>query len=493
MSGEQFLKILLLAFLSCALGWVVFSRQDDDLSNDDPNKQRYLPIINSLLLPIYLICVTLLQITTYGFRQTLELTVPMCFTIFLHISIYYLILWLFSPLLRKRLSARACAALWIIPNYLYLLFNNSLAIESPKFILHISEGLFWILSAVWFLGFLLFMLFAYIQHFRFRKQILSAAKQVTEDTVLHIWNEELASARIKKPRMKLVVSNAVTAPLSIGFIRKTTCVVLPENVYTEEELALIFRHELIHISREDAANKFFMVFSKAICWFNPLMWIAMKKSAEDLELSCDETVLLSADDATRKTYADLILNSVQDASGFTTCLSSTAESLRYRLKSIVKKRTLSSGAVTIALISFVLFMTCGTVALAYGGFPARQDIFPMAGVEAASDLEIYGLNLTAGVKKGSNYCVDENALNAYIANLEVAHLNGNYSFNEYDNSILIFYEGTEHSFAVEIKDQIMEITPLGVLRQPMHYYHVQDDVNWEYLLSLFPRDRYGYP
>ena len=117
----------------------------------------------------------------------------------------------------------------------------------------------------------------------------------------------------------------------------------------------------------------------------------------------------------------------------------------------------------------------------------------MAGVEAASDLEIYGLNLTAGVKKGSNYCVDENALNAYIANLEVAHLNGNYSFNEYDNSILIFYEGTEHSFAVEIKDQIMEITPLGVLRQPMHYYHVQDDVNWEYLLSLFPRDRYGYP
>ena len=34
MSGEQFLKILLLAFLSCALGWVVFSRQDTENQAD---------------------------------------------------------------------------------------------------------------------------------------------------------------------------------------------------------------------------------------------------------------------------------------------------------------------------------------------------------------------------------------------------------------------------------------------------------------------------
>ena len=157
------------------------------------------------------------------------------------------------------------------------------------------------------------------------------------------------------------------------------------------------------------------------------------------------------------------------------------------------KRDLTSGAVTVALISFVLFMTCGTVVLSYGSFPAKQDIFPMAEAELLSDLEIYGLNLTAGEKKGSNYCIDEDALNAYIADLEVAHLNGNYSFSAYDNSILIFYEGVEHSFAVEIKDQIMEITPLGVPRQPMKYYYVREEVDWEYLLSLFPLDRYGYP
>ena len=31
-------------------------------------------------------------------------------------------------------------------------------------------------------------------------------------------------------------------------------------------------------------------FCTALCWFNPFLWIAMRKSAEDLELSCDELI-----------------------------------------------------------------------------------------------------------------------------------------------------------------------------------------------------------
>ena len=80
-------------------------------------------------------------------------------------------------------------------------------------------------------------------------------------------------------------------------------VVLPLRAYTPDELHLIFRHEMIHICRGDSVSKFFLTFCTALCWFNPLMWRAMRNSAEDMELSCDESVLQEADSATRRESA----------------------------------------------------------------------------------------------------------------------------------------------------------------------------------------------
>ena len=65
------------------------------------------------------------------------------------------------------------------------------------------------------------------------------------------------------------------------------------------------------------------------------MRVAARKSADDLELSCDETVLAGEDSGSRKRYAELILKTAGDERGFTTCLSATATALRYRLKNII--------------------------------------------------------------------------------------------------------------------------------------------------------------
>ena len=64
------------------------------------------------------------------------------------------------------------------------------------------------------------------------------------------------------------------------------------------------------------------------------MWMAMERSAQDMELSCDETVLLEADDVTRRRYAGLLLATAGDSRGFTTCLSASASALRYRLRNV---------------------------------------------------------------------------------------------------------------------------------------------------------------
>ena len=41
------------------------------------------------------------------------------FSIFVSLTIYYVILALLMPWLRRRISSWACAALWLVPNVLY--------------------------------------------------------------------------------------------------------------------------------------------------------------------------------------------------------------------------------------------------------------------------------------------------------------------------------------------------------------------------------------
>ena len=483
MTDSLFVKCICTLILSVMLGAVAFSRYGSDLYNDNPDQQRYLPYLNGLLLPTCMISICVVGTAIYGFQDTFESILPMCFSIFAHISFYYIFLLLLKKPLQKYLCARSCAMLWILPNYLYVIFNRTTPLATPKFVLYISKTALWVLSAIWFAGFIAVITHAYIQHFQFRKEILKDAADVTDVDVRRVWDAEIVNARIKKPHYKLLVSQAVTAPLSIGFFRKTILVVLPHTRYTSEELALIFRHELIHISRGDSSNKFFMVFCKAMCWFNPLMWMGMKRGAEDMELSCDETVLIDSNDETRKAYASLLLNSAQDSRGFTTCLASSAASVRYRLKNIIAYKDKNTGVILIAIISFIMLMTCGQIALTFDRSTVREEVTRITGITSISYDDISGTNFISDGQRYGNHDRNDEALIDYIMNLNIAKMNGNYEFSQGDDYLLIIV-GSDASFAIEMNPNIMKIVPLGKTSNPTKYYHVQDDIDWSYLASL---------
>lgn len=376
--------------------------------------------------------------------------------------------------------------LWILPNYLYLIFNDLLVLSQPKIMFHISTTTLTVLTIIWFAGFLAVILYAYIQHFQFRKEILCCSAEITDPEVCRIWQEEVIYARIKRPYFKLVISSAVNTPLSIGFFPKTIRVVLPHTQYSNEELRLIFRHELIHISRCDSSNKFFLLFCKAMCWFNPIMWLGMKKGAEDMELSCDDTVLLDSSNETRKAYVNLLLRSAQEGRGFTTCLSATSASMRYRLKSIIERKEKNTGIFLIAIISFIMLMTCGQVALTFGTQSVKEEVYEISGANNVSYQNIGGMSCTIDGKQLENIYADNPEIFAYIQNLNISHLNGNYIFSEEsDNHLLIIYDYDGGSLAIELDENIMRIIPLGINYSGTSFYHVQDGVDWEYLESLF--------
>ena len=289
------------------------------------------------------------------------------FPVFLDLAVYFLLSILIHPLLRKKFSGKFCAAVWILPNIMYLFIYPSYR-PVPDLIISVgpyAEVLTWI----WGAGFVSVLGIHVVSHLRFRFKLLENSVYVKDERVLEIWYEEMSFSKLKPKEGILRVSPQVKVPLTIGLFKNSTVLLLPHLNYTEEQLRIIFRHELVHLCKRDNVSKYFIAFCNAVCWFNPLMWSAMKLCAEDMERSCDEAVLYEADETERKKYAELILDTAADSKGFSTCLSSSASSLRYRLTQIVHPVKTKLEGPVLALLLILMAWFGGRIAFSYETSP----------------------------------------------------------------------------------------------------------------------------
>ena len=113
MSTELLIKGLFAAVIGGLFSWVVFSRYDSEIGseNEITEQQRYLPDVPGVVLPLYITVLVGLALFYEGGKAAAQWTLSFCFGIFLHISVYYVILLALLPFLRRHFSARACAML----------------------------------------------------------------------------------------------------------------------------------------------------------------------------------------------------------------------------------------------------------------------------------------------------------------------------------------------------------------------------------------------
>jgi len=483
MSIELFTKGSFAVIFGLAFAWIVFYRYDREVGYESTGKdgQRYLPIINGALLPSWLLAIILANLYFDGAEPTIKMVLTMCVDIFLHISIYYVVLIMLLPFLRRHISARACAMLWLMPNYLYLIY--CMEVPAPLVTIHVPGQLVAVVFKIWLAGMISVLIWNIAEHLVFRRKVLKNAVPLTDIDILNIFQKELEDMAIIKPKFRIVTSDAVATPLTIGLFGRSKRIVLPDKFYTEQELQLIFRHELVHISREDSWAKFFMMFCTAMCWFNPLMWLAMRKSAEDMELSCDETVLLNADETTRKQYAGLILDTAGDDRGFSTCMASSVSAMRYRLKSIVKPNKRRTGALVVGLTSFILFMTCGYVSLAYGEDTGATTVFRN---HPLTDFTADYINVTGGEYENGVDNVDADALTQYIASLHTQQMTGNYSYSEEEKYVSVKYNSPYGIAFVELCTDYIKVHYIRDENGERQVYHLPQPTDWEYVDSIVP-------
>ena len=304
--------------------------------------------------------------------------------VFLFITVYFTLFFLLLPLLRKYYTARTCATLWLIP--VFLLYQPYLSLP-PKIILYFPGELLKLLICIWLTGFVIIFVGQIVSHIRFVWNLKQHSLPVADEGVLNKWESMKEERNISYP-IGLKYCSVITTPLTVGMWQEKMITYLPEKKFSAEEAELIFSHELWHIQRKDTHTKFFLRFCNALGWIHPLVWFAIKKAEDDLELSCDEAILRGADSERRKKYAQLLLSIAGDSRGFSTCLSASAKTLRYRLKATMPGKSKRLGLLLLFLVTVLGCLSGGSLALATD----RGTIAELSGrdLTRVEDAEIWG-------------------------------------------------------------------------------------------------------
>ena len=422
MIGEYFSWIqiswgLILAsvlWVSFRSAWRWEHGKDPDRIVSEKNGRETFVLLPATTIFWLLLGIVFLAIVVRGFKDGILLAVMFAGDIMILLCIYFVLLLIALPFLRKIISARACALLWVIPALLSWQMHILItAMPAPLKTIYIPRASLPYIGIVWAVGFLVVGGYYLISHLSFRKWVKENTKEESSEETLSLLNRIKEQMIYRRP-VKLLRGD-VTSPFSMGQTKWSRSMVLPDRAYTTDELEMIFSHELHHLQRGDVDTKVFLCLCNALCWFNPLVWIATKKAAEDLERSCDEIVTESMNDDERKSYVNLLLESAGPTRGCTTCLSAAAATLRYRLTSVLNQKKHFLGTAFLAAAIFLCVLGFGRISFSDMRGNFTELILP----ENAEIDRIFD---------DTNYALisewDDEPLRGFLSDLEVDHIAG---------------------------------------------------------------------
>lgn len=106
-------------------------------------------------------------------------------------------------------------------------------------------------------------------------------------------------------RENIYLAEHLATPFVIGVIHPK--IYLPSTI-SEREREYIILHEQTHIRRFDHIVRLVSFLALALHWFNPLVWATFIVSGRDMEMSCDEAVMMKVNGDIRADYSASLLS-----------------------------------------------------------------------------------------------------------------------------------------------------------------------------------------
>lgn len=446
-----------------------------DLSADSPMRP---PAYGGQITTVLAVVVVFAVLMPSVFAGKLVAIIPLIIIA----AVYYAVLYFAIPQLRKRISAVGCSCLWLVPGVLPFNLYVIMSTNKPLLWIDLSKAGSRILLAVLVLYLAVAVsLFVskIVAHIRYRKKIMDQARSLAGTAAYPILEEETEKTGAFKDCVPdLYVSPEVAAPVSIGFFKRSRAILLPPEDFTPDELRIIFRHELIHMARNDCEAKLDMALVTSMLWPVPFIRRTSVSCAEDLELSCDELVLRGYSEADRKAYAELILSKSAENKGFSSCLSASAESLKYRLKHVMDPSPKRSGALLVCMAMLIVMLLFRSVGVSVYAGSGRDIVF---GKSPLGTSVKWGM----GFEEASSRFVsipDPEKLNEYIAGLSLSHASWDDPAEHSGDDLYLEHNESGYDIRLRIAGDRILVSGPGV--RSMGSYRVSGGIDWEYLRSL---------
>ena len=202
--------------------------------------------------------------------------------------------------------------------------------------------------------------------------------------------DESNQYKMKRVPKLCILQDSSVGPFSTGFLRNT--IVLPSDIPSERDMRFIIKHEMLHCKNKDILLKLFFLFVNIIHWFNPLVWLLRKAVEQDIEISCDEAVILGANRTDREEYSDVIMSWVERGnykwSAVSTGYVQGVKFIKRRFDSIINDRKRKRGILLIGITcAFILLM--GSVIHVQSGekIYGVSKVPILQGIEVRTDLD----------------------------------------------------------------------------------------------------------
>ncbi len=256
-----------------------------------------------------------------------------------------------------------------------------------------------VLATMWLIGILVYLGKHALSYYQFRKLVKRWGTDIQDLHILEHFFDIKERFGIKKD-LKLIHYPAGHSPMMTGF--RHIKVLLPETDYTDEELELIFEHELTHYLHRDIYVNLLGILVTSLHWFNPIVRLAYKEIQEAGEIYCDYDVLQKRDTHYRAFYGETIITMIDKKQkqpiALTTCFYSNKFSLKRRITMIMNhqlpKRLLSTGLLVLIPISLLLSGSIFASTTQSAKQPTGQESHTILTPETATDtaLAAAGLN-----------------------------------------------------------------------------------------------------
>ncbi|WP_052310091.1 M56 family metallopeptidase [Paenibacillus senegalensis] len=145
-------------------------------------------------------------------------------------------------------------------------------------------------SLVWLGGLLCFSSYYLFSTLVFKSRIRNSLK-VDDKEILSVVAACQEKLGITRP-IPVYETNGLHSPCLYGLWKPG--IYLPEDIIAianTNQLTHILMHELTHYKRKDLWCNALWMLSAGVHWYNPLVWLAMKKMKADQETACDASVL----------------------------------------------------------------------------------------------------------------------------------------------------------------------------------------------------------